>query len=122
MSQSQSPVNITVPQPNVSFIAPDGSISRPWLYYLIGLFYRTGGNTPIIPDDLQNQINALFVEEAFNDLQERPVPVSFPVFMGEAMADTPMPLVAPILFGQFMADDVPRAVMNPIIAALMVSD
>lgn len=99
------PILFTLPQPQVPLIGPDGNVSRQWFYYFMGIFLRTGGNTPILPVDLKNQINALFVEEAFNDLQNPLVPVAFPVFLGETLPN-----------------DVPRASMNPIVAALMVSD
>ena len=54
---------------------------------------------------LQQQISALFVEEALDDVQFPSIPVSFPVLMGQALAD-----------------DVPRAGLNPILAALLVAD
>ena len=66
MSQS---ISVSVPQPNISFIDPEtGTLSRAWFYFLLGIFNRTGGNTPTPPISvLIDQINSLFVEQAMTD-------------------------------------------------------
>jgi hypothetical protein len=99
---SVSILNAPVPQAAVPFLNKDGTVSRPWLYFLISMNARTGGSTPILPADLQSQINSLFVEEAFDDPQPAAVRVTF-------SADT------------IFAEE-PVRMLNPILASLLVSD
>lgn len=37
--------SVSLPQPGIAFLAPDGSVSRQWYYFLIGIFNRTGGSS-----------------------------------------------------------------------------
>lgn len=97
-------LNFTVPQPQVPFVTEDGKISREWLYYMVGIWRRTGGSHGIPVDLLQAQISALFAEVAMADVETPWNPTSF------------------ILFGQAMNDDMPSPGLNPIMAALAVGD
>lgn len=100
---SSSILNVTVPQPGIKFLDQDGEVSRVWYYFLISLFTRTGGNTPIPPSTLQNQVDALFAEATGQD-------VEFP----------PPPSVFSVLAAQAMADDARGPGINPFLAALAV--
>jgi hypothetical protein len=99
---SISIMNAPVPQASIPFLNKDGTVSRPWLYFLIAMNARTGGSMPIPPSALQAQINALFVEGAFDDPQS---PMSY---LGFA-ADT-------------LTDDIPAPTLNPFLASLLVAD
>lgn len=105
-----SNIAAAVPLPPTPLVDASGNISRPWLYFLMALFNRTGGNQGVsltaLQQDiatLQQQAGALFVEDAMSD-------VAFPP-----------PSVAPAAMFDLMADDVPRAPLNPFLAAMMVS-
>lgn len=117
-------LNFTVPQPDVPFATSEGGVSIPWLYYLIGLWRRTGGSQGIPSDRLQDQINALFAEVAMEDVDFPPPPVSLAALLAFAMNEDPPPVnvTFPLLFSQAMSDPPPRPGLDPIMAALAVSD
>jgi hypothetical protein len=120
---SASIYNATLPQPNVPFLNPDGTVSRPWWYFLIALNARTGGNTPtpVIPATLQAQINSLFVEQAMTDEGgENP---SVGLSMATILETDPPPAnMVPALLAAWTAGDDGAAIVNPFLAALLVSD
>lgn len=118
---SESILNVTIPQPQVPFLGPDGNISRAWLYYMLGILARTGGNTPITPATLQSQIISLAIEQA---LSEQPMPhpnLASPSFMADAVASAPIRVSGAgwILAADAMTPPPVRA-MNPFIAAMVI--
>lgn len=102
---STTTINASLPQPNIPFLDENGNVSRAWFYFLLSLFYRTGGPTPVIPAVLQKQINALFVQEAMNDVTDDGPPVSTAVLMAD-----------------LFVDDAFRPLVNPFLAAFVVAD
>lgn len=106
MANPPSVLNSAPPQPNIPFLDDDGkTISRPWFYYLMSLFFRTGGTTPIIPATLQQQINSLFVEVAMEDTAETGLSLARATLMDQALSDPP-----------------PIRTTDPILAALFASE
>jgi len=105
MSGTISNIGLSIPQPGVPAVGPDGTFSRVWYYVMIGLRERTGGAPGISIATLQKQVAALMVEEAMQDVQ-------FPSIS----------LALPVLTSQALSDDVPRAPLNPFLAAMLVSD
>jgi hypothetical protein len=111
-----------LPQPTAAFVGEDGSISRPWLYFLMGLFNRSDA-VAVDLTGIRKQIAGLFVENAFED-SPQPAPrigFSFDTLMSdEAMQ---MPLSLPVLLSMAFSDDVPRpSDLNPFLVAILVSD
>lgn len=106
MANPPSILNASLPQPNVPFL--DGnSVSRPWFYFLLSLFNRTGGLTPIIPVTLQQQINALFVEVAMEDDAEAPFAPGRLIMADQMLADAlPVRPTDPLLAAFFAMDPV----------------
>lgn len=103
-----SPDNVTLPQPGIAFVGPDGNISREWYYFLLGLLNRTGGSTPIPPSNLQEQIIALFNESAMQDVQFPASPPVLAAFLADMMAPDVQPAVnwsVPALMGFMGSDD-----------------
>lgn len=120
-----TPDGAKVPIPNIPFLdATTGGPSRPWLYFFIALWGRTGGSNPTTDEwnaGLVEHIGAglilasttlsatgsgaIDVSVAFDDVQFPPPPVTLPVGIGQAMGD-----------------DVPRAGLNPLLAAMAVMD
>lgn len=128
MPSAASSTNATIPLPPTPLVDASGNISRPWLYFLLSLFNRTGGaqgiSVTVLQQDiamLQQQAGALFVEEAMADVPFPPTGISFS--MDAVMSDeTPPPSIAPgTLLTLSLIDDVPRAPLNPFLAAMMVS-
>lgn len=113
-----NPLNATIPQPQVPFLTPAGGVSREWLYYMLALLARTGGQAGISAAILQAQINSLFVEYAMVDEPEPPNISALTVdgLMGDA------PDARSIWFALLaLADETPPAPLNPILASLMVA-
>lgn len=115
-------IGAQIPQPQLPFLDASGSPAREWLYYMIAILNRTGGNTGISSTDLQKQIESLFVEEAMND-------VAFPTpGLGFAMADvmsdvdSTFPVSLPVLLGLALADEPGPLPINPFLASLLVAD
>jgi hypothetical protein len=114
-----SNMSVTIPQPSVPFVGADGTIARPWLYYMVGIFNRTGGPTGMSSATLQQQIIGLQVEEAMDDVAfPAAVPV-FDVMSGDDSAPNP---VVQTLLALSLVDDAPRASLNPFLASLLVAD
>jgi len=106
MSGSQN-LSVTIPQPAIAFLDPDGSISRPWLYFLLAIknAITSGSSIPIPSQTLREQIISLFVEQAMSDVPELQ-PTASTVLLSLALSEP--------------NDSKPP--LNPIIAALLVSD
>ena len=111
MAAPSNITNASIPQAGIPFLDQGGNVSRPWLYFFLSLFNKTGGNTPVVPSTtLQQQIDALSVEIAMADVEFPPLPPVPPgtgAWIGEMLADVPI---------------VTRPALNPILAALMVAD
>jgi hypothetical protein len=108
---------VTIPQPNVPFLNPDGSIARPWLYFMVGVQSALGGTTPIPVPQLQAQIDALAVEEALNaPVTPQPRPA---LSIADVMSERPQSS-APALLSFLPVDSAPRQPINPFLAALLV--
>jgi hypothetical protein len=108
-----TPTNLSAqfPLPPDPFVGPDGQITRVWLYFLLALFNRTGGSLGLSSASLQkeittlqNQTEALFVEQAMSD---EPIP---------------QPISPAALLALSLMDEQPPPTLNPILASLMVSD
>lgn len=118
---SESILNVTIPQPQVPFLKPNGSISEAWLYYMLGIFARTGGNTPITPATLQSQIISLAIEDAFAQPSPAHPAAAFPALMGDAMNTAPMRASGAVwaLIADAMTPPPIRG-LNPLLAALVI--
>lgn len=106
-------LNSVIPPPSVPIADKNGVISQQWLFFMMSLAARTGGNTGTSPGsggsgissaDLQAATESITIELAM-DGEQPPVP-SISLSMFDLMGDAP--------------DDQPR--LDPILAALMVSD
>jgi hypothetical protein len=112
-------IGAQIPQPQLPFLDASGSPAREWLYYMIAILNRTGGNTGISSADLQKQIESLFVEEAMNDVQ---FPASGNLSVADIMTDDPQPASFPIMLGFAFSDDPAPVPINPFLASLLVAD
>jgi hypothetical protein len=123
MSASLS-ISTRIPQPSVPFLDAQGGVNRPWLYYFIAILNRTGGEIGVKSTDQQTQTGSVNALIAMDDVEFPPPPTSLGVLLGEALADTtqPIPPALGVLLGMALADDVPRAPLNPFLAALLVAD
>lgn len=124
MADPGAPVDFNMPLPEVPFTGPDGRITRPWLFAVLGLWARTGG-TPAVPTPVvMDAVSALAVEVAMEDVAFPSPPPAFASLMADAMAETapPVHVAFPILLGEAFADPPPSPPINPLLAALLVSD
>lgn len=104
-------IGTTTPIPSTPMVDPSGNITRPWLYFLLALFNRTGGAVGVSLVDiekevatLQQQATSLFVEESMSDVPG------------------PAPLAPGALLTLSLVDDVPPAQINPFLASLLIAD
>lgn len=117
---SGSTFAVQLPQPNAPFFNPNGGLSVIWLNWFLAIQNRTGGAHGIPASGLQDQINALFVEQAFSD--EPDLVKLLPYAMASVMDDT-AGVPGPALLLLALTDgDVPKASANPFLAALLVGD
>lgn len=139
---SGSKTDTTLPYPNSQLVDPTtGVVSHVWWYFFQRLYIRTGGGTPPPnPDSLQEQISALFVEEAFSgDAQpspnvglaladvmggEAPVPLSIGFSMTDVMGGNQEPdnSANSLMLSLAFAGEPNEEAIDPILAALIVSD
>jgi hypothetical protein len=117
-----NPLSINVPQPGIPFLDPAGNVSRAWLYYLLTLLTRTGGVQGISSSEIVIQTTSVAFQQSMDDVV---FPAPFPVLsMVSAMDDVPTPTsIAPAaLLALSLVDDAAQQPINPILAALLVSD
>jgi hypothetical protein len=117
-----NPISINVPQPGIPFLDPAGNVSRAWLYYLLTLLTRTGGVQGISSSEIVIQTTSVAFQQSMDDVV---FPAPFPVLsMVSAMDDVPTPTsIAPAaLLALSLVDDAAQQPINPILAALLVSD
>jgi hypothetical protein len=99
---SDSLFNARIPQPPVPFLDTAGGISREWLYFMVAILNRTGGNAGISSGSLQEQImSAVVFSASINDTPNAPAPL--------------------LMAADLLGGDAPPAPSDPILAALMVS-
>lgn len=112
-------LNTRIPQPAVPFVDGSGGLSREWLYYMIALLNRTGGNAGISSGDLQAAIESIEVETAMADVYS-PAP-SYALTASDVMSDPPAAPSALGLLALALSGDVCPQPLNPILAGLFVA-
>lgn len=118
-----TPIATRIPQPSVPFVTADGGVSREWLYYLVAILNRTGGDVGISSAAIQTTVVSLSVTQAMDgDVEPRPPGIMMSI--DNMMSDeAPRPSISPgVLLGLTFADDVPRAAINPFLISLLVAD
>jgi hypothetical protein len=123
-----------IPQPKVAFVDAAGNVSREWLYFLMAILARTGGDAGVSIVDIQNQIAGLSLD-ALGDIVPPPPPTfsvdtllndaEFPVAVFfDPLSDDASVAAAPnaVILGLSLSDNVPAAPINPFLASLFVMD
>lgn len=111
MSGNAPGLTVAMPQPQRPIVDENGNPTRQFFYTILGLFNRTGGDTPFNPVFIQEQINALFAEVAMADVEFPPLPPDPPgiaAMIGDMLGDTvepPSPVSFPVLLSQALADE-----------------
>jgi len=134
------PLATTIPIPTTAFLTPEGNVSRPWLYFMLAIFNRTGGSAGISSFGLEKQLLGVQIQEAMDDdVDARPrvgmsladvmsddagVRPSVGITLSDVLGDDVQPVnrAMPVLLTLSLMDDVPRAQLNPFLASLLVAD
>ena len=110
MANNSDILNAKIPVPNVPFIGVDGQPTRPWLFWIISLFERTGGVAGVSSSSLQQQIINVI---------EHPSLLAVDEIMSN---DAALPHFVATTALCLDVDAPPKAPMNPLISALMIGE
>lgn len=91
-------LNSRLPQPAIPFLDETGNVSRPWFYFLLSIYNRTGGTTPLPPVNYGPQIQAAITGALLAGIEAAPPsPASVAALAAMLVPPAPAPALSPFL-------------------------